>query len=98
MARRIDCRCFDILIDATVGLAQLVEHGIVVPGVVGSNPTSHPKINHLQTIEPASAAFVCRECANFRIRLLPATPWWRSIRPVFGRRPSNLYRKRCCSG
>ena len=25
-----------------VGLAQLVEHRIVVPGVVGSSPISHP--------------------------------------------------------
>ena len=27
-----------------VGLAQLVEHRIVVPGVVGSSPISHPLI------------------------------------------------------
>ena len=27
-----------------VGLAQLVEHRIVVPGVVGSSPISHPYI------------------------------------------------------
>ena len=28
----------------TVGLAQLVEHRIVVPGVVGSSPISHPTV------------------------------------------------------
>ena len=27
-----------------VGLAQLVEHRIVVPGVVGSSPISHPTL------------------------------------------------------
>ncbi len=26
-----------------VGVAQLVEHGIVIPEVVGSNPIVHPK-------------------------------------------------------
>ena len=33
--------CFDDM----VGLAQLAEHRIVVPGVVGSSPISHPMKN-----------------------------------------------------
>ena len=31
--------------DDLVGLAQLAEHRIVVPGVVGSSPISHPTEN-----------------------------------------------------
>ena len=36
-----------------VGLAQLVEHRIVVPGVVGSSPISHPTKN-----EPGKAGLI----------------------------------------
>ena len=36
-----------------VGLAQLAEHRIVVPGVVGSSPISHPTQN-----EPGLAGLI----------------------------------------
>ena len=36
-----------------VGLAQLAEHRIVVPGVVGSSPISHPTKN-----EPGKAGLI----------------------------------------
>ena len=36
-----------------VGLAQLVEHRIVVPGVVGSSPISHPTSD-----EPGTAGLI----------------------------------------
>ena len=39
--------------DDLVGLAQLVEHRIVVPGVVGSSPISHPTQN-----EPGLAGLI----------------------------------------
>ena len=32
-----------------VGVAQLVEHRVVVPGVGGSSPLTHPKIDRLLT-------------------------------------------------
>ena len=37
-----------------VGLAQLVEHRIVVPGVVGSSPISHPTKNEPRPASPVS--------------------------------------------
>ena len=42
--------CFDDM----VGLAQLAEHRIVVPGVVGSSPISHPTENEPRSAAPAS--------------------------------------------
>ena len=39
--------------DDLVGLAQLAEHRIVVPGVVGSSPISHPTKN-----EPGKAGLI----------------------------------------
>ena len=42
-------------IESMVGVAQLVEHRIVIPAVVGSNPIVHPIFFRRQIIESALA-------------------------------------------
>jgi hypothetical protein len=34
-----------------VAVAQLVEHWIVIPGVVGSSPISHPFVSYLEAVD-----------------------------------------------
>ena len=46
-----------------VGLAQLAEHRIVVPGVVGSSPISHPTKEE-RPAAPASHTIVTIEVTN----------------------------------
>ena len=45
-----------------VAIAQLAEHRIVVPSVVGSNPTSHPKKESLNRL---SFLYHLKDCYHF---------------------------------
>ena len=40
-----------------VGVAQLVEHGIVIPGVVGSKPIVHPIFGKLSACKALSVSY-----------------------------------------
>ena len=40
-----------------VGVAQLVEHGIVIPGVVGSRPIVHPIFGKLSACKALSVSY-----------------------------------------
>ena len=40
-----------------VGVAQLVEHGIVIPEVVGSNPIVHPILLNLENLGDLEALY-----------------------------------------
>ena len=46
-----------------VVLAQLAEHRIVVPSVVGSSPTFHPK-TEISSLTVADLFFYSRRCAK----------------------------------
>ena len=58
-----------------VGVAQLVEHRVVIPGVAGSSPVAHP-IGEEAPIDPIGASFRSRRPALPR----PTLPYPRLMR------------------
>ena len=67
----------------TVRLVQLVEHQIVVLGVVGSSPTSHPKLERERFLQSFSFCFPWR--GGLRFLHCPPLFWqlWPSLQAIF---------------
>ncbi len=61
-----------------VAVVQLVEHQVVILGVAGSSPVSHPEAKHRLTREQASEAVLfepCDELCNTGSMPPPTIAW-----------------------